>query len=200
MSVEDLIVLKNEIDLKQIYCGKTKVVCIDGPAGSGKTTLAKALSGVLEKCFVIHMDDLYQGWEDALSKQFEVNLLNWIIKPLRQGRQIELQKYNWVTSTQGEIIKIEPSNYLILEGVGSINDETKALASFKIWLEVEKDLGLARVLSRDGEQIRTEMIEWQKKETEYFEANSTKSICDIWINGNPALEIDTSSLFVRISR
>ena len=41
----------------------TPVVCVDGPAGSGKTTLAAALAASRPAATVVHMDDLYPGWD-----------------------------------------------------------------------------------------------------------------------------------------
>ena len=43
---------------------------IDGPAGAGKTTYAATLEAELSlkgTVKVIHMDDLYNGWDNALS-------------------------------------------------------------------------------------------------------------------------------------
>ena len=46
------------------------VIAIDGPAGAGKTTLAHEIFLALSPKMtvnVIHMDDLYDGWENALT-------------------------------------------------------------------------------------------------------------------------------------
>src|SRR3546814_20216068 len=43
--------------------GGGRLLCIDGPAGSGKTTLAEGISDAFPgSSLVIHMDDLYLGW------------------------------------------------------------------------------------------------------------------------------------------
>ena len=45
------------------------LLAIDGPAGAGKTTLAAKLEAeysVHSTVRTIHMDDLYNGWDDAL--------------------------------------------------------------------------------------------------------------------------------------
>ena len=43
--------------------GAGRLVCIDGPAGSGKTTLAAAVADARRAgARVVHMDDLYEGW------------------------------------------------------------------------------------------------------------------------------------------
>jgi uridine kinase len=46
------------------------VIAIDGPAGAGKTTLAQEIFRAFStksSVQVIHMDDLYDGWGNALS-------------------------------------------------------------------------------------------------------------------------------------
>ena len=40
--------------------GGVRVIAIDGPAGSGKTTLGDALAE--RGAAVLHLDDLYDGW------------------------------------------------------------------------------------------------------------------------------------------
>ena len=46
-----------------------KIIAIDGPAGAGKSTLAKRIKEKLsdlveiEDIAVVNMDDLYDGWE-----------------------------------------------------------------------------------------------------------------------------------------
>ena len=54
--------LFNEIRNRLATTEKTLLVSIDGPAGAGKTTLAKDLLDEFTNADVIHMDDLYRGW------------------------------------------------------------------------------------------------------------------------------------------
>jgi pantothenate kinase-related protein Tda10 len=65
------------------HAGTTRVVAIDGPAGSGKTTLAARLAGRLRSP-VVHMDDLYPGW-DGLAEA-PLRLYEWVLQPLAAGR------------------------------------------------------------------------------------------------------------------
>ena len=73
--------LIHQIDSSSVTCGETKLICIDGPAGSGKTTLATSLSKLLDKAHLIHMDEIYDGWEQALTEKTTNNLIKWIISP-----------------------------------------------------------------------------------------------------------------------
>ncbi len=45
--------------------GAGRLVCVDGPAGSGKTSLADAVAR-RTAAQVVHMDDLYGGWDGLL--------------------------------------------------------------------------------------------------------------------------------------
>ena len=44
-------------------CGDTRLVCVDGPSGSGKSTLAARLAAALGDPPLVHMDDLFPGWD-----------------------------------------------------------------------------------------------------------------------------------------
>jgi len=43
--------------------GRGRLVCVDGPTGSGKTTLASGLQELSPGAAVVHSDELLEGWE-----------------------------------------------------------------------------------------------------------------------------------------
>lgn len=181
-------------------CGQTKIVVIDGPAGSGKTTLAKSLSGLLENCPIIHMDEIYEGWENALSPKTSQDLVEWIINPLLEDKSIEYLKYDWHLEQRIEKVVINNSKVMIIEGVGASVSEISKHACLKLWIEVNEETGINRVLTRDGLQIQEQMKKWQSQESKFFIENNSKENSDIWIDGDPVVKIDTSSQFVRTNR
>ena len=188
------------IQSSSIKCGETKLICIDGPAGSGKTTLANSLSKYLDKCPIVHMDEIYEGWEESLSQKTTNDLYQWIIEPLLKKQIIEFFKFDWTISKRNEKVVIRSHPYLIIEGVGSSVKKISEHASLKIWIEVNQSLGVERVLKRDGQQIKDQMKNWQIQELNYFNENKTKENSNIWIDGSPEVNIDTSSQFVRTNR
>jgi uridine kinase len=188
------------IQSSSIKCGETKVVCIDGPAGSGKTTLANSLSKYLDNCPIVHMDEIYEGWGEALSQKTTNDLYQWIIEPLLKKQLIEFFKFDWTISKRNKKVVIRSHSYLIIEGVGSSVKKVSEHASLKIWIEVNQSLGIERVLKRDGQQIKDQMKNWQIQELNYFNENKTKENSNIWIDGSPEVNIDTSSQFVRTNR
>jgi uridine kinase len=192
--------LVDKVNESSKKCGQTKIIVIDGPAGSGKTTLAKSLSGLLENCPIIHMDEIYDGWENALSPKTSQDLVEWIINPLLESRSIEFVKYDWYLEKRIEKVVINLPKVLIIEGVGSSSFEISKHASLKLWIEVNKETGINRVLTRDGQQIQEQMKKWQSQESKFFIENNSKENSDIWIDGDPVVKIDTSSQFVRTNR
>ncbi|MCX6425260.1 MAG: (d)CMP kinase [Actinobacteria bacterium] len=159
------------------------LIAIDGPAGSGKTSLANQLSNKLNSVTTIHMDDLYNGWEDALTATLTKHLEEWIIYPLKKHQGVEYQKFNWTSNEYGPSVEVRDIEILILEGVGAAQTMIRQQADLSIWIEVGPQIGLARVLNRDGAQILPYMLKWQERESVHFLKDQTKENCQIFIDG-----------------
>ena len=156
------------------------VIAIDGPAGAGKTTLANNLALALSQDIsvqVIHMDDLYDGWENALSPQLS-ETLEFIVASHKSGKNVKFSKYDWNQSAFQEVQEIPSADLIILEGVGSgqiaIRDELAAL----IWIDIEESLGLERVISRDGQSIKAQMQKWLALQEQHFAREGTQKAAD----------------------
>ena len=160
------------------------LLAIDGPAGSGKTSLANQLSNELNSATTIHMDDLYNGWEDALTTTLTRNLKEWVINPLTQRQSVNYQKFDWSISKYGSLVEVRDIKLLILEGVGAAQAIIRDNADLTIWIEVGPQIGLARVLNRDGDQLLPYMLKWQERESAHFRTDQTKENCQIFIDGS----------------
>ena len=164
----------------------TKTISIDGPAGSGKTTLARRIaeSFSMGPVTTIHMDDLYNGWEDALTVQLARTLTQQILTPISQGKPFSYRKYDWLKKGFGDFTSVPLPSLLILEGVGSGQKVTRKFTDEAIWIEVESEVGLQRVLNRDGDYLETEMRVWQLREQEHFQKENTRDCATIRVDGN----------------
>ncbi len=200
MTVVPLIEVVDLINKSKIFCGNRKLICIDGPAGSGKTTLANNLQKYLDQAFVIHMDEIYEGWEDSLNEDLAEKINNWILKSMKSDAIISYKKYDWYEKKRKEQITIQNYNFVILEGVGSASKKVRENSALNIWIEANSEILLNRVLKRDGESIRDNMLNWQKREKEYFSIQDTKNHCEIWIDGNFDQEIDSASQIILLNR
>jgi len=160
------------------------LIAIDGPAGSGKTSLANQLANNLKSATTIHMDDLYNGWEDALTATLTRHLEEWVLDPLTQHQSVKYQKFDWINSEYGPTVEVSDVELLILEGVGAAQAKIRQQADLTIWIEVGAQIGLARVLNRDGAQILPYMLKWQERESAHFIKDQTKENCQIFIDGS----------------
>jgi len=161
-------------------CGSTHVIAIDGRAGSGKTTLAHELFLALthdRSVTVIHLDEVYDGWENALDASLTQSL-HGLLVDLSEDKPHWLPIYNWSTKSFDSSKEILPCDLLILEGVGSGQKIVREYASASVWLDVEADIGLQRVLLRDGESIVENMVQWQIDEDAFFARDKTRENAD----------------------
>ena len=156
------------------------IIAIDGPAGAGKTTLAHDITLALAQRYSIteiHMDDLYDGWDNALTPQLS-DVLAHIVSAHKSSKPISISTYNWHESAFNPATEIEKSELLILEGVGSgqmaIRDSLAAL----IWINIEDSQGLARVLERDGDAIENQMRKWLSTQEQHFRSEDTQNAAD----------------------
>jgi len=180
----DLKSLKDRVNSVQPKCGFVRVITIDGPAGSGKTTLAQNLSEILGNCPVIHMDDLYSGWRQDLKVELAIRILQSILVPIEFDLEAKYLKYNWLSSQFDQIVTVPKSQYLILEGVGAGNPKIHSKTVLNIWIEADSSQLLNRLVARDGEVIRTELSAWQSHEAEYFQSLSVRDLADVRVSGD----------------
>lgn len=156
--------------------GKTHIIAIDGPAGAGKTTLAMQISQALTSQFsveVVHMDDLYNGWDDALGENL-TELLSKIIEAQKNSQNYLLPHFDWVANKYANPRDLKPSQILILEGVGSARAIVRERATTTIWIEVDRTIGIERVIARDGEEIESHMKQWLIDQEIYFTSDKTR--------------------------
>ena len=153
---------------------------IDGPAGAGKTTFAAKLETELSvdgTVKVIHMDDLYNGWDNALSNALS-EILDRISTAHLAGRECVIKKFNWHIMQFDREEKIEPTDFLIIEGVGAAQQIVRETGATTYWLDIEPEIGLQRVLARDGVHIEVQMRQWQVDQDKHFARDETRENCE----------------------
>ncbi|MCL2467851.1 MAG: uridine kinase [Micrococcales bacterium] len=165
--------------------GQVRLVCVDGPAGSGKTTFADQLAARLGsgRATVVHLDDLYDGWS-GLEGSLWTRVSEQVLEPLRAGRAGRFQRYDWETGRFDGWVDVPVAPVLVLEGCGSGRVEGAGLRSLLVWVEVPRDLRLQRGLERDGEHLRDQWTAWMDEEQRHFAANDTRARADVWLDGS----------------
>lgn len=164
--------------------GAGRLLCVDGRAGSGKSTLGEAVRQAAASCCgvaLLHMDDLYEGWgglHDTPPRVAE-NLL----RPLSEGRPGRWQRYDWLAGRFADWRTEEPVDLLVLEGVGSGACGYADLITTLVWVEAPRDLRIRRGIARDGEQVRENWLAWMAEEDRLFAAERTRERADVLVDG-----------------
>jgi uridine kinase len=162
--------------------GATRLAAVDGPAGSGKTTLAAALHEELNRrglgVVTMHMDDLYEGWS-GLQPAVEERVIAQVLRPLAEGHPARWQQYDWEAGRFDRWHDLDPPAVLILEGCGSGARTYAPCTSLLVWVEADRDLRIRRGVERDGEQVLPHWLAWMDLEDAYFAANDTRARADI---------------------
>jgi Ni2+-binding GTPase involved in maturation of urease and hydrogenase len=156
------------------------VIAIDGPAGAGKTTLAHEIFLAFSPKMsvnVIHMDDLYDGWDKALTDDL-TQILLYLTAAHQNQVLAKLSRYNWATSSFDSSEEIAPADLLILEGVGSGDKSLQDQFAALIWIDIDPEIGVKRVIERDGPGVSIQMQKWLGTQQQYFSQHSTREKAD----------------------
>jgi uridine kinase len=145
-----------------------RFVLIDGPAGSGKTTLAATLDAP-----VVHMDDLYDGWGGLEAGIAQAQAL---VDALAAGRPAGYRRFDWVRGEYAEWIQVPPTSLLVIEGCGSGSVRADALL---VWVEADAEERLRRGVERDGEAMRAQWLRWKDTEQEVFGRDRTHERAEV---------------------
>ena len=163
--------------------GRTRLVCVDGPAGSGKTTFAARLAAALgDPASVLHMDDLYAGWTltGAVAR-----LRAGVLAPLAQGGTGAYHPYDWAAGRFApEPVPVSPGPVLIVEGCGSGHRSIAPWTTLLVWVEAPPSLRLARGLVRDGVGMEGHWRRWQETEATEFAAEHTRARAAVRVDGS----------------
>jgi hypothetical protein len=165
--------------------GQVRLVTIDGPAGSGKTTLAAAVAaGCAARgatAHVLHLDDLYAGWT-GLDGDLWPRLSAQVLEPLRRGHDGRYQRYDWHAERFADWVDVPRPDVLVVEGCGSGRRDGDGVRSVLVWVEADDALRLARGLERDGDAAREHWRRWMADEAAHYAREGTRGRADIAVD------------------
>lgn len=170
--------------LKEPTLGQSRLVCVDGRAGSGKSSLGAAIHEAASKvcsCALVHLDDLLDGWEglDRVSETLERDVLT----PISQGRPGRYRRYDWHLARFAEVCVVEPVDLLVVEGVGSGASSYMSWITTLVWVDAPAELRARRGLTRDGEELRQQWVRWMAAEDALFARERTRDRADVIVDG-----------------
>jgi uridine kinase len=155
--------------------GDGRLICIDGLAGAGKTTLSASLAA-LTGAPVIHADELLEGWGGLPRLGATIETM---LRPLASGQPSRWRRWDWHTSAWAETHALTPAPWLIIDGVGSGASAYDELITTLVWIEADRELRLERGLDRDGEDFAPYWDQWAADEAALHARERTRERADL---------------------
>lgn len=140
------------------------IIGIAGGSGSGKTTLVNSILELApyDQISLITQDSYYKDSSHLPIEQrkalnfdhpdsIEWDLMLSDIQKLKSGQQIESPTYSYITCSRlPETITVKPNKILLIEGILILTQtEICDEMDMRIYLEVEPDHRLSRIIERD---------------------------------------------------
>lgn len=159
--------------------GGVRLLCIDGPAGSGKTTLAAGVAEEHPSAVVVHMDDVFEGWDGLADAPRRVR--TQIVDPLRRGATAAFRRYDWHRMQLAQTLTLPATDLLVIEGVAAGDPSYADAVTMLVYVTAPAETRLRRGLDRDGEQMRPQWLRWQEQEAVYLRDARTEARADMVI-------------------
>lgn len=156
------------------------LLCIDGPCGSGKTTLARQLVQITDAA-CIPMDDFYTPHSLKTPERLArpggnadaERLLSELLLPWRRSGHGSYRPYLCADDRFGDPVSVPPRPLTILEGSYSLLPQIAELADIQVFLTIGEEEQLRRLLAREGkESLRAFQQRWIPLERAYHAAFS----------------------------
>ena len=147
------------------------VVAIDGRGGAGKSSLAALVAPLIDDAPVVHMDDLYPGW-DGLARAVPL-LVEQVLAPLAAGERASYPRYDWDAGVYAEMLVVPPHRYVVVEGVGSSVGAARAYTDVRVWVRAPTPVRRRRGEDRDGGGFVGHWERWAAQEQALFDADRT---------------------------
>lgn len=173
-----------------------RVIAVDGPAGSGKSTFATLLAAELG-AQILHTDDLCAGWSGM--SEIAGRLVEWVLRPLAESRPPRYRRYDWDNERYDEWHELPRTEALLVEGVMSGSLLAAPYLSMLIWVTAPGPVRLERGVRRDGEGYRERWMKWTTEEDELFARERTAGRADVLVDGAPEHKPEAQT-FVMLSR
>ena len=154
------------------------LVTIDGPCGSGKTTLAGRLAEVFEGS-VVHTDHFVVPHAQKTAERLAVpggncdaeRLAGEVAVPWKEGRTVRFRRYDWSLDALLPEETLPDGGVLIIEGSYCNLPAVRPWADVRLYMTTPENVRTARLMARESpESMKRFREKWIPLENAYFEA------------------------------
>ncbi len=169
---------------------KRMIISIDGPCGSGKTTLAGKISKTIP-INVVHMDDFYlpfykrdKNWMNIVAGHMDYDrLIKNVLIPYKENKKTNYVSYDCHSDKYMQEIEIDLSKLVLLEGSYSSNPLLDEYVDFRIYVDIDSDTQIERLTKRNEKLVDKFISMWIPFENNYFLSCNIREISDMVVRG-----------------
>lgn len=178
---------------KFLSVGKSRrLIGIDGPGASGKSTLARQLAAQAELASLVEGDDFYRLSTDPDRSESQVGglfdlprLKKQVVDPFVDTDDVAYQRYDWDNDAMGGWVEVSSQHSIVVEGVYSTHPMLRDSYDLRVWVSADRTDRLSRGIERDGEQARPMWEDvWMPAEDEYMKKHSPDSAAHLVLDGS----------------
>lgn len=183
------------------------LIGVDGGSGAGKTTFTLWFAGHLRAVSIplaiVHLDHFVRPSSEREEIHAVPADIDWprlkdqVLGPLRVGRVVHYQRYDWIDDRPNEWVSIAPGGAVIIDGVTALREELAVFYNLRIWLSCPQSIRSKRLLGR-GDTPRAEIDRWQPSEAKYLETIDPETDANLVMDtSDDPISIDDVVWFVR---
>ena len=92
-----------------------------------------------------------------------------------------MEQKAWVSSMKPDVLA-NPAVSVIVEGAGSVTRASSALATTRVWLELDRDERRRRALACDGAAYEPWWDVWAEQEERHLARHAPRTLADIVVD------------------
>lgn len=168
------------------------MLLIDGRSGSGKTSFTQRLSVPFPEAQIVHLDDLYPGW-DGLTEG--VGRGYTLADVWAHGKPTSFVPTQWPGMAPRQPVRLSPDVPLIIEGVGALHCRPKSERGVGVrgyFIAAPTHVRKERALARDGRTFAPHWESWARQEDQLL-AQNPHAQPDVMVESAPTDEPGASA-------
>lgn len=187
----------------------TLLVAVDGPAGSGKTTFTRALTGLDPGLDVIEIADFAAPRSEPPEQSGEPSTgrvgaaVDWrrlrstVLLPLSRDQPARYQRYDPATAAMAEWRLVSVGGIVIVEGLYSCIKALTTFYDFRVWIDCPLDVRRRRLESGDDTELLLERA-WLPAEKAYVTDQNPAASAHLRVDGSGTVAHDPTGEYVRL--